>query len=506
MHARILVVDDDESARAALEKLLHADGFVTSTAPDGEAALAEARRVLPDLVLTDLHMPRMNGVELCERVHEIDRDIPVIVMTALADMASTIDSLRAGAEDYLIKPLQYEAVLWCVERAIARRTAKREQEEIDRALNERLVLSSIREREHAEAEAKQRAQLNALLGNLSEGVVIADASGRVLMINDAARATLGVGDQDVPYAHTLHSQETLDLEGRPLHDEQRPLHRALRGEQFVDYEVLQTRPNGERRRIISMGTSVSEANGTLALAIVVFRDVTELRRLEQHREEYLALISHDLRNPLSTILMSSALLMRSLEEKGLTGERILAERSARNGKRMSAMIEELTEATTLESQGVTSRRGACDLRGVVAGVLERMDDVSARRIAIEVDGAAQYSVLADVSRIDRVIANLLTNALKYSAEDTPVTVRLARKGPDVELEVSDRGIGIAPESIKMLFERYYRTKAGQERASGLGLGLYITRMIVEAHGGRVDLSSEVGKGSTFRISLPSSRA
>ena len=105
--------------------------------------------------------------------------------------------------------------------------------------------------------------------------------------------------------------------------------------------------------------------------------------------------------------------------------------------------------------------------------------------------------------MERVIANLLTNALKYSPENTAVRARVIRRGSEVELAVIDHGIGIAPESLRKLFDRYYRTETAQASASGLGLGLYITRLIVESHGGRVEVSSEVGRGSTFRLFLPS---
>jgi signal transduction histidine kinase len=131
-----------------------------------------------------------------------------------------------------------------------------------------------------------------------------------------------------------------------------------------------------------------------------------------------------------------------------------------------------------------------------------MDEEGAGRITIETDDDRPYVVLADASRFERVVANLLTNALKYSPVDAPVTVRLSRKGSDVELDVVDRGIGIAPDSVKMLFDRYHRTAAGKARAGGLGLGLYIARLIIDAHGGRIDVSSEVGKGSTFTVILP----
>ena len=498
----VLVGDDDEIGRRGLEELLRADGFAISSAPDGEAALVEVRRAMPAVVLTDLHMPGIHGTELCRRLHQIDPDLPVIVMTAFSDMEAVVETLRVGAEDYLIKPLHYDAVVWCVNRAIARRTAKREQEALYRTLNERLVLSSIREQELAEAEAQQRAQLNALLENLQEGVIIADPSGRLLMVNGAARAILEVGDEEMRSTATLTSMVAHDLEGHPLSVEQRPLSRALRGEHFADYELLRMRPNGERRRLVSTGTNVRDDSGNVALAIVVFRDVTELRRLERQRDEYMALLSHDLRNPLASILVLVSTLKQLVTKKGLTQDAELAERAERNVKRMNAMIGELTEATSLESHGVELRREARDLRELVAGVVNRMDDPRRRRITFDPDGESPFVVLADTSRLERVVENLLTNALKYSAEEAPVKVRLARKGSAVELDVSDRGIGIAPENVKMLFDRYYRTSAGKARASGLGLGLYIARLIVEAHGGRIDVSSEVGKGSTFSLVMP----
>jgi PAS domain S-box-containing protein len=502
------VVEDDDIARGALAELLGAEGFTISTAPDAELALAEAKRALPDVVLTDLHMPGMHGLELCRLLHEIDADLPVIVMTAHTDVESVIESLRARTDDYLTKPLQFDAVRWSVERAIARHTEKREQQQLQRTLNEHLVLSSIREQELAEAEARQREQLSALLANLSEGVTIADPSGHVVMINDSARAILGFVDE-YPTVDALHSLEAHDLSGRCLDSEQRPLMRALRGDQFTDYEVLRIRPNGESRRVVSTGTSVRDTDGNIALAIVVFRDVTELRRLEQQRDEYLALISHDLRNPLNVILMALSMLKESIETRGGTApdsartpRADIAERAERNAMRMTAMLEELTEATRLESQGVRLRLVACDLRELVGNVVDLMDDARAHRITIETDGASPYEVLAEASRLERVVANLLTNALKYSAEGAPVSARLARERSDVVLEVTDHGIGIAPESVTRLFERYYRTPGGKAHASGLGLGLYISRLIVEAHGGRVEVSSELGKGSTFRLILP----
>lgn len=508
--ARILVVDDDKVARDVLEKLLGGDGFAISTAASGEAALAEAARSLPDVVLTDLQMPGIDGIELCRRLRQIDGNLPVVVMTAFSDMQAVIESLRAGAQDYLIKPLEYEVVLSCVNRALAQRNTAREldglrqhTEELYRTLNERLVLSSVREQEHADAEAKQRARLNTLLENLSEGVAIADPSGRVLMVNDAARAILGFGNEELHSVDAFQSLASHGLDDQPLGGDKQPLARALRGEPFTDEEVRYTLRGGERRTVVSTGTSVRDEAGSVTLAIVVFRDVTQLRRLEKQREEYLALISHDLRNPLSNIGMCVTLLKQGMEKEDLPLYASLAARAERNVKQTTEMIAELTESTSLELHGVELRREACDLRKLVADVVGCLDEVCARRITITAEAASPHVVLADAPQLERVITNLLTNALKYSAESAPVLIRLEQKEGGVQLDIVDRGIGIAPESIKRLFDRYYRTPGGKALASGLGLGLYIARLIVEAHGGRIGVHSEVGQGSTFRLNLPS---
>ncbi len=282
---RVLVVGADENARESLADLLRGHGFATSTTVDGETALAEARRAIPDLVLTDLQLPRIDGLDLCRRLHEIDRDLPVIVMTGSSDPQAVVESFRVGAEDCLIKPLQNEAVLLRVECAVARRIAKSETEGLHRRLNERLVLSSVREQAHAEAEARQRVQLSTLLENLSEGVIIADPRGHVLMLNRAGRAILAVGDEAQGTIDAVYSTEAHDLEGRLLLPEQRPLMRALRGEPVSGHESLFRRSDGDQRRIVSTGTSVRDEHGHVALAIVVFRDVTDLRRLERERDE-----------------------------------------------------------------------------------------------------------------------------------------------------------------------------------------------------------------------------
>jgi PAS domain S-box-containing protein len=546
--ARVLVVDDDESARKGLETVLRSEGFLVDLARDGAAALQTARERSPDVVITDMNMPVMDGVELCGQLHELDPDLPVVLVGALGNVKSVVLGMRPGGHDFLTKPLQVKAVVSSVVDAVERRAAKlakraagaplateearhaagpggpsrgvfsaesnaagpglagREQlarmaSEL-RSVNERLVVRSIRDQEQAEEEARQRAQLDALLGNLSEGVIVADAHGQIRIVSAAARHMLGLEDRPLRTLDELNALEALTVEGAVLPVSNRPLSRALRGEEFDQCELLRVRPDGEKRRLLTSGTNVRDERGEVDLAILVFRDVTELRRLERQREEYTALISHDLRTPLGSIHLLAETIRRRIAKNASVEEVAdLAERIRQNAARMNTMVQEILDVSRLEAGAMEFDHESCDLRALVAHIIARLDEVRARRIVVVAEDMP-YTVLGDAPRLDRAITNLLTNALKYSPDDADVRVVFTRSGPEVKIHIVDRGIGMPSEDVAGLFDRYYRAPSGKLE-TGIGLGLYITRLLAEAHGGRIEVESAPGKGSTFTLVLPS---
>lgn len=230
-------------------------------------------------------------------------------------------------------------------------------------------------------------------------------------------------------------------------------------------------------------------------------EIAQRKRAEQFREEYVALISHDLRNPLASLMGYAQLLHRSLVQRGLEREVANAEIVLDNARRMNAMIQELVETAHLESGRLEVRKELIDLPQLVYDIVERLS-VTDDRSRIRVGAVERVpAVPADPNRIERAIVNLLTNALKYSPSDRPVVVRIRRRGDEVLIAVADQGVGISPEDVPHLFERFSRGTSGR-RTEGLGLGLYIVRLIVEAHGGHIWVESELGKGSTFYVTLP----
>lgn len=370
-----------------------------------------------------------------------------------------------------------------------------------REVNERLVVSIVHEHEQADVAEQKRAQLSALLEALAEGVVIARRSGEVVLSNRAACRILDV-DMAAEAAALLEDDSVVFPELRlpdkiSLPPNARPLARALRGERFEDAELFIERPDGELRRVLSSGTCIHDAAG-VALAIVVLRDVTDVWRLEQQREEYLALISHDLRGPITAINMLANSLREAMHDEGID-ERITdrIDRIESNAARMEAMIRELLDATTLEQHAGSNQRVPYALGAIVDDVITGMDEHARTRVVDE--SGEDLIVFADAQALARAIANLVGNALKYSK--ARVHIRTEIIGAHVSLLVIDEGPGIAAVDVPLLFQRYYRA-ASARPVGGLGLGLYIVRLVAEAHGGTVSVTSELGSGSTFRLTLP----
>ena len=325
-----------------------------------------------------------------------------------------------------------------------------------------------------------------------------DARGRVVLMNRAARSIWDLPDGATTLAG--HGAQLRTENGDAVSREGWPTARAWRGEAFVE-EEFQLARSSELLRIVCSGSAVRDSRGDVDLAIVTFRDVTELRHLEQMREEYAALISHDLRTPLTAILGQAQLLRRRLTREDTSDSTYLpllddVEAAAR---RMNDLVQDLLESSYLESNRMDLSREPTDVRTVIAAALAGLG--SQDRITVELPDHLP-AIDMDGARVERIVTNLLTNARKYSPADSPVVVTVSAREDEFVISVTDQGRGIAPEEMARLFSRFYRIASSHGRIGGYGLGLYISRLIVEAHGGRIWVESEPGEGSTFSFTLP----
>ncbi len=232
----------------------------------------------------------------------------------------------------------------------------------------------------------------------------------------------------------------------------------------------------------------------------------ELAEVNERLQDVLRAVGHDLRNPLAGIQGQVQLLQRRLE-RGMPTESLRESLSAilTAARRMNGLIGDLVDLARLErSQSQAGYRAVVLPAFVLELVRDQATVMDTARIQVP-ETAGIPPVVAHPDRLARILLNLFSNALRYSHPNTPVTVRFERRGDEVITSVSDRGRGIAPDDLPYVFRRYYRGSAGSGQGEGLGLGLYITRQLVEDHGGRIEVQSELGVGSTFSFSLPIAR-
>jgi two-component system phosphate regulon sensor histidine kinase PhoR len=330
-----------------------------------------------------------------------------------------------------------------------------------------------------------------ILEAMQEGVVVVDRDGRIVLINPALRAMLLLGADAVGklLIETVRHAQLEDLLAAAREEESESTR--------LEIDVPGLKP---RRLMLHAAPLSGDDEGVL----VVFVDVTDLRRLESLRREFVANASHELRTPIAAVRSATETLRNGALEDPTAAARFV-DIIERNAQRLQSLLEDMLELSKLESNEFKLKRERVDLGSVVPIVLalfrERAEKKSVKLGSDILRTPA--AVEGDARALEHVLSNLVDNAVKYCPAGTRVVVSASVAGDRINLVVSDTGPGIAAEHVPRVFERFYRIDAGRSRdLGGTGLGLSIVKHMVEAMRGKVWVVSEVGRGSTFTVSLP----
>jgi two-component system, OmpR family, phosphate regulon sensor histidine kinase PhoR len=334
----------------------------------------------------------------------------------------------------------------------------------------------------------ERDRLRGILAGMEEGVILLDEDGHIALINAALREMLLLGHDAVGKTQ-LEAIRHADL--KELIDQARDDAEPVTGE----IELGGLKP----RRLL---VRAAQLPGNDEQIFAVFVDVTEVRKLESMRRDFVANVSHELRTPVTAIRSAAETLQMAPPEDPVVHEQFIGI-VARNAERLHDLVEDLLDLSRIESQKLKLAPEPLDTRAVLEQVASLFRERADRKqVELVHEAPAGLRVLADRRALEHVLTNLVDNAVKYCGERSRVILRSEERGAELRLSVQDEGPGIEERHLPRLFERFYRVDAGRSRElGGTGLGLSIVKHLTEAMGGAVAVTSKPGSGTTFTVTL-----
>jgi PAS domain S-box-containing protein len=387
------------------------------------------------------------------------------------------------------------------------------------------VTAQVRARREVEA---ARSLLETVLSQMPAGVIIAEApSGRTLLANERVRTILGHDPLHTRQISDFASYTAIHPDGRPFEAGEYALTRALAGEAVVDEEILYIRPDGARRILSASASPVYDSEGRIVAAVNAFSDITGRKHTEEQnrqllirerearaeaevanrsKDEFLAMLGHELRNPLAPIV-TALQLMQLRGDETLQRERTIIERQVRH---LTRLVDDLLDVSRITRGKIDLKLERIEISEIVAKAIEMASPlIEQRQHHLTVDLPRRgLAVEADAIRLAQVVANLLNNAAKYTEPHGNIAIGARREGETVVLWVRDTGIGLSAEMLPRVFDLFVQERQALDRSQGgLGLGLAIVKTLVELHGGTVEARSEGhGRGSEFVVRLPAAGA
>lgn len=441
--------------------------------------------VQPDLVITDLHLPDsmvgagVHKLDHVRRLHEAPGAVPVIVLTSSTSLDDAVEAMRLGARDFIVKNFDSDFKA-AIGMALSRLTAA-------------LLLEQEKLRFQRETLA-----LRAAISNSKDGFAIIDAQGKIFYCNKSYASFAqfcGAGEESVFGIFTPRLNKHVQLRET---FEQNLKNLSVGG-------VFHTEVTFVEHKSMAFDLSLSGISGPEAgtQSVVWVKDISEQKRREKFQREILSTTTHDLKGPLGAIMISTELLSDMVQEGNQNKQEELIVRIASSAQGAINLIDEFLSARRIQEGNFILRPSEQDINELCREAIEMNKPLAvARKIDLRfVPEDKDAHVTVDRMGFMRVLGNLLSNAVKFNSKEGKINVSVRSYDDEVHVSVSDTGSGLEPSEVQRLFDRFSRLDKHQEIA-GTGLGLFVVKSIVNAHGGKVQVSSKVGAGTTFDVSFP----
>lgn len=486
---KILVIDDEQIIRDGCSRILSKDGWEVITAENGKQGLAliQDRLKSLDVILLDLMMPGMNGMEVLERALTISPELLIIVITGYATVESAVEAMKKGAYDFISKPFTPDQLRIVVKRALERRSLQKEAE----------ILRLERERTLRDI-ANEKSRIKTIINCMVDGILVCDRESCIVLCNPAASRMLNSTEENLLGKHLSHCNLPNELSNI--------IEKGIKANEKGYISVSQELSIGDaylRAHTAPVRNDIGEIIGS----VTVLQDISYLKELDRMKSEFIAMVTHELRAPIAAIEQQLTVILNRIAGDLTEKQEKILSRAKERVKGLLDLIKDLLDLSKIEAGKMVQYKEPLYLEDVIQKVVDLMkEEVERKRIDLQISFQSKRSIIhADRNSMEGIFTNLISNAIKYTPEGGRISIILSEEGNFIKSQVSDTGIGIKKDDLPRIFDKFYRVKTSQTReVVGTGLGLSIVKSIVDAHMGSISVESEEGKGTTFTILLPKS--
>lgn len=487
---KILIIDDEEIMREGCTRILSRDGWKVITAENGHQGLDIVRRHPSeiDLIILDLMMPGISGMQTLERIREIDPNLLVIVITGHATVESAVEAMKKGAYDFTSKPFTPDQLRLGVRRALERRLLQKETE----------FLRAERERSLRDI-AAEKSKLKTIINCMGDGILVCDSESCIALTNPAASRMLAMPE--------LQLLGRISSECNLPHELLSAIEKSLSVMDSGYVSISQELCIGDSSNLYLRAHTapVRSDSGEIMGSVTVLQDISYLKELDKMKSDFIAMVAHELRAPIAAVEQQLNVILNKMAGDITETQGQLLGRAKERTKGVLDLIRDLLDLSKIEAGKMVHYKEPVSLHEVINQVIELLNiEAAAKKISLDfVSLSATPIINADRGSMEGIFTNLISNAIKYTLEGGSIIVKLEDENSFVKISVTDTGIGIQQEDLSRIFDKFYRVKSSETRQIiGTGLGLSIVKSIVDAHLGSITVGSEEGRGTTFTVLFP----
>jgi PAS domain S-box-containing protein len=483
---KVIIIDDEKGLREGTKRLLESEGYEVDTAANGTDGIRLGTENDYDLAIIDLKMPDIDGIDVLKEIRKQRPNTICYIATAYASYETAVEATKIGAASYIPKPFTPDELLNNLKTGYEKRLLLLEAENLRREREERLLEIAF-----------EKTRLNTIVNSIIDGVVVINKNGELVLFNPAAMKYFELNNVILgEYILNILPEKISELIKKILDNP------GFAGTAYS--EQIELKPNRELVGDVSV-SPVPHHDGTVAGVVLVINDITELKKIEFIKSQFVSMVAHELKTPVAAVLGFIRIILDDNIKLPDDKKADYLSRSRNRLESLISMVNDLLDISRMEIK--TKQREIKDVNiiEILNSITEFLElELKNKNVKVNTDYQENLPLIsADQNEINRLFTNIIGNALKYNKAGGEINISVKTSGKYIVTKIADTGIGMKPEEKAKLFQEFFRAKNDKTRdIPGTGLGLSIVKRIVESYSGKTEVESEYGAGSTFTIYLP----